>query len=140
MDISLTIGETCILVLAIALFILILYCIFFIKNLIPSVKILQRILENTETITSNVAKGTVSVENVVEDVADISSSVLSSVKSRTTLLGQISSISSAVKTIITLINDHNANKSDEDNNNSENQNKNASEESSGKNEASGSEM
>ena len=107
MDITLTLGETCMLLIAIALFILLLYCISLIRNLIPSVKSLSKVMKDVQTITECASKSTQSAEAVVSDVMDITSSLVSSVKERTGLLGQISSIAMAVKAILSLLSDRN---------------------------------
>lgn len=107
MDITLTLGETCMLLIAIALFILLLYCISLIRNLIPSIKSLSKVMKDVETITECASKSTQSAEAVVSDVMDITSSLVSSVKERTGLLGQISSIAMAVKAILSILSDRN---------------------------------
>ena len=120
MDITLTLGETCMLLIAIALFILLLYCISLIRNLIPSVKSLSKVMKDVEVITECAAKSTQSAEAVVNDVMDITSTVVSTVKERTGLLGQISSIAMAVKAILTLLSEKDSGNTEEEPSETEN--------------------
>ena len=103
MNFTLTLGETCMLLLAIALFIFLLYCISLIRNLIPSVKSLSRVMKDVETITESAAKSTQSAEAIVSDVMDVTSTVVSSIKGPAGIIGQLSSIAMAVKAIISLL-------------------------------------
>ena len=103
MNFTLTLGETCILLLAIALFILLLYCISLVRHLIPSVKSLAKVMKDVEVISESAANSTQAAETVVTDVMDVTSSLVSSVKARTGLLGQVSSIALAVKSILELL-------------------------------------
>ena len=107
MNFTLTLGETCILLLAIALFILLLYCISLVRHLIPSVKSLAKV-KDVEVISESAANSTQAAETVVTDVMDVTSSLVSSVKARTGLLGQVSSIALAVKSILELLSNRGA--------------------------------
>ncbi len=108
MNFTLTLGETCILLLAIALFILLLYCISLVRHLIPSVKSLAKVMKDVEVISESAANSTQAAETVVTDVMDVTSSLVSSVKARTGLLGQVSSIALAVKSILELLSNRGA--------------------------------
>lgn len=108
MNFTLTLGETCVLLLAIALFILLLYCISLVRHLIPSVKSLAKVMKDVEVISESAANSTQAAEAVVTDVMDVTSSLVSSVKARTGLLGQVSSIALAVKSILELLSNRGA--------------------------------
>ena len=110
MNITLTLGDTCMLLISIALFILLLYCINLIRHLIPSIKRLNHVMENVETITDSAAKSTTSAEGIVGDVLDVTSSLVSTVKGPVGIVGQANSIASAVQIIAALISDHKNNR------------------------------
>ena len=103
MDITLTLGQTCMLLISIALFILLLYCINLVRHLIPSIKTLVNVMKNVETITDSAAKSTTSAEAIVDDVMDVTSSLVSSVKGPVGLVGQATSVVSAIQIIMSLI-------------------------------------
>ena len=105
MNITLTLGETCMLLISIALFILLLYCINLIRHLIPSIKRLVKGMENVETITDSAAKSTTSAEAIVGDVMDVTSSLVTSVKGPVGIVGQATSVAGAIKIIMELIQD-----------------------------------
>ena len=105
MDITLTLGQTCMLLISIALFILLLYCINLIRHLIPSIKRLVKGMENVETITDSAAKSTTSAEAIVGDVMDVTSSLVTSVKGPVGIVGQATSVAGAIKIIMELIQD-----------------------------------
>ena len=103
MDITLTLGETCMLLICIALFILLIYCINLIRHLIPSIKTLKKVMENVETITESAANSTTSAEAIVGDVLDVTSSLVTTVKGPVGLVGQAASLAAAIKIIMELI-------------------------------------
>ncbi|MBQ1302659.1 MAG: hypothetical protein IIY29_04880 [Firmicutes bacterium] len=109
MDITLTLGQTCMLLISIALFILLLYCINLVRHLIPSIKTLVNVMKNVETITDSAAKSTTSAEAIVDDVMDVTSSLVSSVKGPVGLVGQATSVVSAIQIIMSLISDRKEN-------------------------------
>ena len=109
MDITLTLGQTCMLLISIALFILLLYCINLVRHLIPSIKTLVNVMKNVETITDSAAKSTASAEAIVDDVMDVTSSLVSSVKGPVGLVGQATSVVSAIQIIMSLISDRKEN-------------------------------
>lgn len=102
MDITLTLGELCTLIIAIALFILLLYCISLVRHLIPSIKSLAKVMQNLETITDSASNVSQNAEGVVNDVVDVTSSLVASVKGPTTFLGQASSVAGAIKALMEL--------------------------------------
>jgi len=105
LNITLTLGETCMLLISIALFILLLYCINLIRHLIPSIKRLVKVMENVETITDSAAKSTTSAEAIVGDVMDVTSSLVTSVKGPVGIVGQATSLAGAIKIIMELVQD-----------------------------------
>ena len=109
MDITLTLGQTCMLLISIALFILLLYCINLVRHLIPSIKTLVNVMKNVETITDSAAKSTTSAEAIVDAVMDVTSSLVSSVKGPVGLVGQATSVVSAIQIIMSLISDRKEN-------------------------------
>lgn len=113
MDTTLTLGQACMLVIVFLLIILLLYLISLFKNLIPSVKSLAKIMKDVEVITKAAARSTEKAEVIVSDVTDITSSVISSFKAQASLIGQASSIATAVKLIVDLISAKAKNQDDE---------------------------
>ena len=109
MNITLTLGQACMLVIVFFVLILLLYFISLIRNLIPSVKTLAKVMENVEVITESAARSTEKAETVVSDVADvvtdvtdITSSVVHSFRSQASLIGQLSSIAAALRALMDL--------------------------------------
>lgn len=103
MNITLTLGETCMLLISIALFILLLYCINLVRHLIPSVKSLSKVMKDAEVISEAAAKSTTSAEALVGDVLDVTDSLVTSVKGPVGMVGQATSLVAAIKIIMELI-------------------------------------
>lgn len=101
-EITLTLGQACMLIIVFFVILLLIYLITLAKNLLPSVKALARVMENVETITESAARSTEKAETVVSDVTDITTSVVHTIKKQTTVLGQVSSIVSAMRVLAEL--------------------------------------
>ena len=109
MDMTLTLGQACMLIIVFFVLILLLYFISLIRNLIPSVKSLSRVMENVEVITESAARSSekaetvvTEVSDVVSDVTDITSSVVNSFRGQASLIGQLSSIAAAIRALMDL--------------------------------------
>lgn len=99
MDMTLTLGDACLILIVFLLAIFLLYLISMAKNAIPSIKSLAKIMENVEVITEAAAKGSVEAEAVLADITEVTSSVVKSVKAQTGIIGQLTSVATAVNTI-----------------------------------------
>lgn len=80
MDTVITIGDAGLIVIGIALAILIVYCILLVRSLIPAVKTLNRVLEDTERITSAAADGVEEAQGAVVAVSKSISALSASFK------------------------------------------------------------
>lgn len=93
MNATITLGEAGSILIGLALFVLIVYLILMVKNLIPALKSVSKILKDTEVISGVAADSTKEVEKIVVGLS-------SSVGSFTDILKGNQSIVSALTSII----------------------------------------
>lgn len=100
MDSTITIGDAGLIIIGLSLIVLIFYCIFLVKNLIPAAKTLNRILEDTERITSTAADGVEVAQRTVSDISGSVAAITDSIKGHE---GHLQGALSFVHSLSTLI-------------------------------------
>ncbi len=96
MDTTITLGEAGMLLIGLALLVLIVYCIILVKNLIPSVKSISKILKDTETISGVAAESTLEAQKIVSGLSSSLGSVSDIMKGNQSLIAAMTSIINAV--------------------------------------------
>ncbi len=104
MDATITLGDAGLIIIAIALIILICYCIFLVRNLIPAAKTLNRILEDTERITSAAADGVEDAQKVICHMNESVSVVSNALKGNEGFLQGLTSLFKAITSLVGLLN------------------------------------
>jgi len=102
MNATITLGDAVLIIIAIALVVLIFYSISLIRNLIPAVKTLNRILEDTERITSTAADGADEAKRVVGSVSESLKSISGAIKGNEGVLQGLASLLKAFSSLIGL--------------------------------------
>ncbi len=103
MDAMITLGDAGLIAIAIALLILISYCISLVRNLIPGVKTLNRILEDTEKITQAAAEGTEEARKVIANVGQSVSVISGALKGKEGFLEGLTSLFKSLASLIGLL-------------------------------------
>ena len=99
MSMSLTLGDALLLLIGIAGFILLLYLISLVRNLIITLKSVNSVLADTKIISTSAAKATVEIENIVEN-AGISIKTLSgNLKNNQNIVSALGSLTNTFLTI-----------------------------------------
>lgn len=105
MDATITLGDLGLIVIAIALIVLICYCIFLVRNLIPAAKTLNRILEDTAKITGTAADSVEGAKEIIDNVGKSVSAVSGALKGKDGFIQGMASLVKAVTSLIGLLND-----------------------------------
>lgn len=103
-DATITLGDLGLIIIAIALIILICYCIFLVKNLIPAAKTLNRILEDTARITGAAADGAEGAKKMIDDMSESVSVVSDALKGNEGFFRGLTSLFKAITSLIGLLN------------------------------------
>jgi uncharacterized protein YoxC len=104
-DATITLGDLGLIVIAIALIVLICYCIFLVRNLIPAAKTLNRILEDTAKITGAAADSVEGAKEIIDNVGKSVSAVSGALKGKEGFIQGMASLVKAVTSLIGLLND-----------------------------------
>jgi uncharacterized protein YoxC len=103
MNTMITLGDACLVIIAIALTVLIFYCISLVRNLVPAVKTLNRILEDTERITTTAADGVDEARKAVCSVGQSVSLISDSIKGKEGTLAGMTSLVKAISSLVGLL-------------------------------------
>lgn len=100
MNTAITIGDAGLMIIGIALVVFIIYCIILVRNLIPAIKTLNRVLEDAERITGAAANG---VEEAQKTIVNVSQSVAALSDSLKNNGGFVQGITSLIKAATSFI-------------------------------------
>lgn len=89
--------------LLIALIVLVIYLILFVRNLNKAAKRSNEMLDDLQTITSVAEKRTLEVDNAISNVTETVNSVSKAIKGQETLFKQLSNIATAAVTIVSIV-------------------------------------
>lgn len=103
MNQTITIGEAGLILIGIAVFILLIYCILFVRNSIFSVKSLNKILSDFEVVSSASAKTTKEAEKIVTDLSESANLLTKSIKENTNIMAAIASVVNGFKSLKQLL-------------------------------------
>lgn len=103
MNATITIGDAGLLLLGLALFVLLCYCISLVKNLIPVAKSMQRILEDTQVVSSAAADGAEQAKKIVSDVSASVSTVSDAIKGNQSGIQALTSFVNAITSLSNLL-------------------------------------
>lgn len=92
MEITLSLRDMGTLLIGIGAIVLIIYCIILVKNLINSVKLTNKILEDSQVITSIASERAKEVDSMIGDVSESVGSIAESIRGNQSTLKALSSI------------------------------------------------
>jgi len=102
MEITLSLKDMGLVLMGSGLIVLIVYCIVLIKNLIDSVKLTNKILEDSQIITAIAAERAKDVDAIVVDVAESVGSIADAIKGNQSAIKAIASIVNSLGAIKSL--------------------------------------
>lgn len=103
MEITLSLKDMGILLIGIGFIVLLIYCVVLVKNLINSVKLTNKILEDSQVITSIAADRAKEVDSIVGDVAESVGSIAESIRGNQSTLKALSSIINSLGALKSLL-------------------------------------
>lgn len=103
MKTTITLGDAGLILIGVAILILLFYCIRLVKNLIPTVKTLNRILEDANVISGIAVESTQEVQKIVGDVTTSVSSVADIIKGNQSVIAALTSIINALSSLKNLL-------------------------------------
>ncbi|MBK5245648.1 MAG: hypothetical protein JJE49_00080 [Peptostreptococcaceae bacterium] len=104
MEITLSLKDMGILLIGIGLIVLLMYSIVFVKNLIQTIKVTNKILEDSKVITSIAADRAKEIDSIVGDVSVSVGSITESIKGNQSALKALSTIVNTFGAIKSLFN------------------------------------
>lgn len=104
MEITLSLKDMGMLLIGIGLIVLLMYFIILVKNMIYSIKLTNKILEDSKVITSIAAERAKEIDSVVGDISVTIGSITDSIKGNQSTLKALSTIVNTVGAIKSLFN------------------------------------
>lgn len=95
MNATITLGEAGSILIGLALFVLIVYLILMVKNLIPAIKSVSKILKDTEVISGVAADSTKEVEKIVVGLSSSVGTFTDAVKGNQSIISALTSVINA---------------------------------------------
>jgi len=103
MNATITLGEAGSILIGLALFVLIVYLIIMVKNLIPTLKSISKIMKDTEVISGVAAESTKEVEKIVVGLSSSVGSFTDILKGNQSMVAALTSIVNALTSLKNLI-------------------------------------
>ena len=103
MNTTITLGDAGLILIGLALLVLIIYCITFVRSLIPTVKSVNKILEDTQVISGIAAENAKDVQKIIDDVSTSVGSVSDVIKGNQSVIAALTSIVNAIGSLKNLL-------------------------------------
>ncbi len=103
MNTTITIGDAGLILIGLAILILIFYCILFVKNLVVTLKNMNKILEDTQVITGIAADSAQNVQKIVTDLSTSIGSVSDIIKGNQSVIAALTALINAIASIKNLL-------------------------------------
>lgn len=96
MNTTITLGDAGLLLIGLALLVLIIYCIIFVRNMIPTIKSINKILGDAEVISGVAAESAQGVQKIIGDVTVSVGSVSDIIKGNQSVIAALTSLINAI--------------------------------------------
>jgi len=103
MNATITLGDAGLILIGLAVLVLLIYCIAFVKNLIPAVKNMNKILEDTKVITGIAAENAKEVDKIIGDLSSSVSSISDIIKGNQSVVAALTSLVNAIGSLKNLL-------------------------------------
>lgn len=103
MNTTITLGEAGLILIGLAVLVLIVYCIVFVKNLIPAVKNMTKILEDAQVISGIAADNAKEVDKIIGEVSTSVGSISDIIKGNQSVIAALTSLVNAIGSLKNLL-------------------------------------
>lgn len=103
MNATITLGEAGSILIGLALFVLIVYLILMVRNMIPALKSVSKILKDTEVISGVAADSTKEVEKIVVGLSSSVGSLSEVIKGNQSVVAALTSVINALASLKNLL-------------------------------------
>lgn len=103
MNTTITLGDAGLILIGLAVLVLLVYCINFVKNLIPAVKNMNKILEDAQVISGIAADNAKEFDKIVGDVSSSVGSLSDVIKGNQSVIAALTSLINAIGSLKNLL-------------------------------------
>lgn len=103
MDTTITLGDAGLVLIGLAILVLLIYCILFVKNLIPVVKNMNKILEDTQVVSAITADKAKELDKIVSDLSSSVGSISDIIKGNQSVVAALTSLINAIGSLKNLL-------------------------------------
>jgi len=103
MDTTIRLGDAGLILIGLALLVLLIYCIVFVRNLIPVVKNVNKILEDSRVITGIAADNAKDVDKIVRELSSSVGSISDVIKGNQSVVAALTSLINAIGSLKNLL-------------------------------------
>ena len=103
MNSTITLGDAGLILIGLAVLVLIIYCIAFVKNLIPAIKNINKILEDTQVISGIAADNAKEVDKIIGDLSSSVGSISDIIKGNQSVVAALTSLVNAIGSLRNLL-------------------------------------
>lgn len=103
MNTTITLGDAGIILIGLAVFVLLVYCIQFVRNLIPTVRNVNKILEDAQVISGIAAENAKEVDKIIGDVSTSVDSISNIIKGNQSVIAALTSLINALGSLKNLL-------------------------------------
>lgn len=96
MNTTITLGDAGLILIGLAALVLLLYCIAFVRNLIPAIKNVNKILEDSKVISGIAADKAKEVDKIVDDLSSSIGSISNIIKGNQSVVAALTSLINAI--------------------------------------------
>jgi len=103
MDATIRLGDAGLILIGLALLILLIYCIVFVRNLIPVVKNLNKILEDSRVISGIAADNAKDLDKIIRELSSSVGSISDVIKGNQSVVSALTSLINAIGSLKNLL-------------------------------------
>ena len=103
MNTTISLGDAGLILIGLAVLVLLIYCIVFVKNLIPAVKNMSKILEDTQVISGIAANNAKEVDKIIVDLSSSVGSISDIIKGNQSVVAALTSLINAIGSLKNLL-------------------------------------
>ncbi|HYE66996.1 MAG TPA: hypothetical protein VEA58_00205 [Anaerovoracaceae bacterium] len=103
MNTTITLGDAGLILIGLAVLVLIIYCISFVKNLIPAIKNMNKILEDAQVISGIAADNAKEVNKIIGDLSSSVGSISDIIKGNQSVVAALTSLVNAIGSLRNLL-------------------------------------
>lgn len=103
MNTTITLGDAGLILIGLAVLVLLLYCIAFVRNLIPVIKNVNKILEDSKVVSGIAADKAKEVDKVIDDLSSSVGSISNMIKGNQSVVAALTSLINAIGSLKNLL-------------------------------------